>query len=224
MKPDPHTSHTPDDPGQGLFAILFRYVIYSLAFFGMIFAIWKLAAVHGDRLFAEGSILEDVQFFLMVAGVVVALWAAFRPLGFRVLPLMFASLCGLAALRELDSFFDRLLPSSGWQLPFIILFLGSLVIAWKHRKAFVDQLRDFARHRSFGTLWAGFMLAIPYAQLIGHGPLMHQLFGDAYHRPMKRVIEESAETLGYLVILIGIFDFALTLEAQAKAARLSKPA
>ena len=66
------------------------------------------------------------------------------------------------------------------------------------------------------------MVAIPYAQLIGHGPLMEDLFGENYERSIKRLIEESAETLGYVMILIGIFDFGLTLESQSKAAHLEK--
>lgn len=224
MKTHGQAHHTPEDPnpGQGLLTILFRYALYSLAFFGMIFVIWELADGHGNALFSEGSVLEKLQFMIMMLGVFVSLWSAFCPLGYRVLPLMLASLCGLAAIRELDVFFDELIPVAGWNLPFHLLFLSSLVIAWKFRTAFVDQLRVFARHRSFGTLWAGFMIAIPFGQMIGHGPLMRQLFGEDYHRPMKRIIEESAETMGYLMILIGIFDFALTLEAQAKEARRLK--
>jgi hypothetical protein len=54
------------------------------------------------------------------------------------------------------------------------------------------------------------------AQLIGHGPLLESVIAN-YDRDLKRVLEESLETFGYCVILVGTIE-ALLL-ARGKGGR-----
>jgi hypothetical protein len=171
--------------------------------------IWRLADYHRAVLFSEDSVLEWSQFGTMLVGFVITFFTSFRIKADAVLLRILGMLCGLAAIRELDSDLDRLIPFFGWHLPFHLLLVTGLWMGIRHRKILIPQLRVFVAHRSFGMLWGGFMLAIPFGQMIGHGPFLQELFGDDFKRPMKRVIEECAETCGYLVILMGVIDFII---------------
>jgi len=44
-----------------------------------------------------------------------------------------------------------------------------------------------------------------------HGAFLQLVMGDDYNRDYKRVIEETLETMGYILILIGSFESVLQL-------------
>lgn len=197
------------DPVESIPQIAVRYFLFTLAVFAAIFVIFLLVPRHGVGLFSEGSPLEWGQFVMMVCAAMVFLWAAAAAPGLRRLSCVLACFPGLAAARELDSFFDALIPFFGWQLPFYIILAIGLVVAFGNREEFFQQLPVLCAHRSFALMWSGLMIVIPFAQLVGHGPFLKELFGDDYVRPMKRMIEEVAETIGYVVIVCAAVDWKI---------------
>lgn len=50
------------------------------------------------------------------------------------------------------------------------------------------------------------IVAVPIAQLLGHAAFLESLMGENYMRAYKRVIEESGELLGYLLLLEGSIE------------------
>lgn len=208
--PPPASSH----PHETLLGILLRTGLYTIAIFGQILIVWFLAARYGDALFSEGSLLEWLQFALACATAVVFAAAARRVAGFRQLLLILAVLPALVAIRELDKYLDAWLPGVGWQGPFFLLAAAAAAFGFRHRDMLIAQLRVFAQHRSFGILWGGFIFAIPFAQMIGHGDFLKSLFGEDYHRSFKRIIEETGETIGYSILLLGAIDCAANLRRR----------
>ena len=91
------------------------------------------------------------------------------------------------------------------------------VTIWPRRATLKGQLAEFVAHRAFVLFWAGFIVAVPYAQLVGHAAFLESLMGDDYQRDYKRVIEELGEMLGYLLILLG------SIEALLQAGRCARP-
>jgi hypothetical protein len=187
------------------------YGCFTLLVFGGILTIWALAAYHSAKLFSEDSPLEWAQFGLMVIACCVFIRGALKHLPFREICLVLASLPALAAIREQDAAFDRMIPALGWQLPFFLLLAVTSLYAIRHRTRLSPQCHALVNHRSFALMWAGFMVAIPFGQMIGHGQLMINTFGEDYQRTMKRMIEESAETIGYLMIFAASFDWTFSL-------------
>lgn len=79
------------------------------------------------------------------------------------------------------------------------------------------QIATFLSSRAFATLWAGFIVAVPVAQLLGHGPFLETLMGDDDERSYKRVIEESGELIGSILLLAGSIESMV----QMRVARLT---
>jgi len=59
------------------------------------------------------------------------------------------------------------------------------------------------------VLWAGFIVAVPLAQLVGHGPFFRLFMDEEHVRNIKRVFEESGEFCGYLILLFGTIESIL---------------
>ncbi|MEP2776021.1 MAG: hypothetical protein ABJQ29_14275 [Luteolibacter sp.] len=198
-----------------ILAVAAIYAVYTVVTFASIVIVWKMADHHRKGLFTEGSPLEMAQLLIMLAGAVLAFVAASRSSECAVLVRTLGIFCLLAVIRELDHDFDTWIPVAGWHLPFHLLFLTGVWMAFKNRVKLLGQLRGFVLHRSFGTIWGGFMMTIPFAQMIGHGDFLETVFGPDYERSMKRVIEECAETFGYMIIVLGILDYIMSRKMNA---------
>src|SRR5690606_17186131 len=116
--------------------------------------------------------LEWLQLGMLMAAAAVFANASRRCAALHELLILLAFLPAVASIRELDRTFDRLIPALGWQLPFIMLLVPALVHSIRHRKAILSQARNFINHRSFALLWSGFIIAVPFAQMIGHGEFL----------------------------------------------------
>jgi len=196
-------------------SIVLLYGLFSVICFALIMIIWKMAKAYSVHLFMEGSALEFTQFLIMFFGMMLALSSAWRNKDFAIIFIIFGLLCAMCAVREVDMYLDAWIPILGWNLPFHMMSFTGIFLIWRNLKVFKSQVHCFVLHRSFGTVWAGFMLAIPFAQMIGHGAFLQALFTENYQRPMKRMIEESAETMGYLIIVLGICDFLFSKKTLA---------
>ena len=78
-------------------------------------------------------------------------------------------------------------------------------------KDFLGQLGRFLATHSVVVLWAGFLITVPLGQLIGHGDFLKSLMGDNYMRDYKRVLEETFELMGYILILAGTVEAAVEM-------------
>ena len=56
---------------------------------------------------------------------------------------------------------------------------------------------------------AGFVIAVPLAQLVGHAPFFRLFMDEVHVRDIKRVFEESGEFMGYLILLFGTLESLL---------------
>jgi hypothetical protein len=203
IPPHFHTDQTP--PAR----VILRYGIFTIFVFALILVIWWMAHSHGPELFSEGSPLEWIQFGILIGTSLVllhyGLTAPRRPLALAI-----SALPAMAATRELDKYLDEWLPVVGWQLPFYLFLAAGTRVAWSHRKSIPGELGSLLSHRAAGVFWAGFIIAIPFAQMIGHGAFLKALYDIDYERSLKRIIEECAETIGYLVLLFGAIDWSLS--------------
>ncbi len=195
-------------PPETLSSAVLRLGIFTVLIFGMILVIWWLAGHHGLELFFEGSPLEWVQFSMLLASSAISFITGWRVPAFRPLLLLLGVLPLLAAVRELDKDFDLWLPLVGWQLPFVLVLGSGALYGFKNRHAVIRLTRLFILHRSFGILWGGFIVAIPFAQMVGHGDFLRALYDQDYHRSMRAIIEECSELIGYLILLLGVCDWS----------------
>ncbi len=201
---------------------LLRFGVYTLLVFGFTVSL-SLFVQPGDLMvFKEGGPVETLQLLMLLGASAVFMAGTLFVPAFRYLWLVLAAISMFAVSRELDLWLDRLLPWVGWQIGFaLLLFAG--VVTYVYRRELVLQIARFIESRAFSILWAGFIVAVPFAQLIGHGAFLKLVLGEAYVSGYKRVVEESGEIIGYFLILIGSIE-ALIQMGHMVLATANKPA
>ncbi|MBE0536234.1 MAG: hypothetical protein IH624_11250 [Phycisphaerae bacterium] len=187
--------------------ILERFLIYTLVIFAVAVSL-PIVIEYGDIVvFAEGGPIEWLQLtLLMIAAGFLLSNALFRKGEFRELFCLLALALLSAVSRELDSTLNRYLSMGGWGVPVAACAITGTLLFWRRADALMPQVRQFVGTRAFALMWCGFIVAVPYSQLVGHGKFLELLMGDDYVRNYKRVIEELGELLGYLLLLIGSLE------------------
>lgn len=176
----------------------------------------------GQRGTSEYSLIEMIQPVILAVGGLLMAWVARycpsqRPVAF---PFGFVALAFL--LRELDYFFDRVLPDNFWQV--LTGVAAALVIAYTFRQRLRLRIA-LARlwpAPGFALLFAGAVIVFSFGRLFGHEPLWMAIMGDDYQRVVKLAVEEFLELLGYLFWLTGAIEYAY--QARAIAYREPQPA
>lgn len=188
---------------------LARFAGYTIVFF-LLLALLPVVVRHGDiQAFKEGNEIENVQLAVLAASAAL-LFAAGLGSGPRpALPLVLAGPAAVACVRELDSFLADLTRDGAWQVTAALVLAGIAAAVWKRRGTLPGELKEFAATRAFAMLWAGFIVAVPFGQMVGHGDFLKDLMGDDYNRGYKRMIEETGELAGYVILLLGSVETLL---------------
>jgi len=176
-----------------------RQCIYIVLFFAAVLLLRLVAMKFGFRTFDEHMAVENMQIVMLALsalsfGVSSALFRDYRELG-----LLLCGLCCLAVFRELDKFFDALLPLVSWKIGFIFVALP-LIIAFRRLPQFTRQVLAFCRMPAFAMMACAFMVIIPMAQLIGHKAFLVLVLQVEHYGIVKQLIEESVEYLGYCML------------------------
>ena len=184
--------------------ILFRFALYTLIFFGFTGSLPLLVGEGDYRIFAENAIIQRTQLVLLASTALLLLLVARHSCAPAVCILL-SIVTMMAFNRELDSFWNKIIPVAGWKaMVGLLAAVGAFVVVRYYREIPDQTARFLASHpRSFGIFWCGFVVAVPVAQLVGHGDFLQEVMGDDYVPHYKRVIEELGELVGYMRLLIG---------------------
>lgn len=180
-----------------------RFLVYTVVIVLLGYSLPLLVEGRDVTLFTENHLVERAQFVLLAGALVLFAWHAWRSPGRRHPALLVSIALVVAMFRELDALLEDIIPWLGWKIG-IVLALPAVIALVVLRAAEVRvQLNAFAGSTSFALGWAGLVIAVPVAQLFGHGPFLEALLGEHYHRAYKHLIEESGELVGYFVLLVG---------------------
>ena len=91
----------------------------------------------------------------------------------------------------------------------------------RHGRVLLPQIAAFLRTPAFVMLWAGFVIAVPLAQLVGHAPFFRLFMDEVHVRDIKRVFEESGEFMGYLILLFGTLESLLQFATVGEQRRVN---
>lgn len=204
------------------FPLMLRYAAYTLLIFSATTSLPLILQQSGISAFKEGGCVELCQLLLLALTAGIYFYSALPGSHHQGIFHLLGCISLFAFIRELDSFFDKIIPLIGWKFGWAVLLYG-LFCAYSHRKVFRCQLRRFMTTHAIGILWAGFLVAVPIGQLVGHGEFLQALMGDDYTRDYKRVIEESMELIGYILLLAGSIEAKMELAAKEKSLSLLPP-
>jgi len=197
--------------------VVMRFAAYTLVIFIFTASLTLQAKCDNIDFFKEDGPIEWMQFSLLVVATAVFVTGSSVNSVFREIFLLLASVFAFAAVRELDRLLDEVIPWIGWKIGFAVV-VYAVVFAYKNRHKLRWQIAQFLCSPAFAVLWAGFVVAVPVAQLLGHGPFLESLMGDDYNRCYKLVIEESGELVGYIILVAGSFESVVLI----KGAQLRK--
>lgn len=192
-----------------------RFVFYFLTVFATYDYLAKSIRADAENVFREGHFVEWLQYSLIVATMSLYFFGAWRAENRRPLFLILGMFAVVASIREWDYWWDRQLPSLGWQLPAGISLFVLVMIGWRNRRVLPEQICALIHSAPFGFLWSGFLAVVVLAQLVGHAELLKLVMGNDFKTGYKQIIEESLELFGYYLIWFG------TLEALLAARRPS---
>ena len=193
-----------------------RMILYFFALICVAVGIWKLADMLGTETFTENGIVENVQCVLLVlAGSIFGAIAWFhRSVGIVLMGLV--SLCVLGFCREQDALLDEYLPVLSWRIgyffPAFVTFYGL-----NHFRSFVRQVVAFLKTPAFSLMFCAMVMVIPFAQCIGHRPLIASVIEQSDSSTVfaiRRMIEESGELLGYVLIVLAAVELIFNLKKR----------
>ncbi len=200
-------------PGEHWLTAVPRFFCYTALFFLVLALLPRFAAPGDISDFREGAVVENLQLTILAIASIIAFGAGKVRSGSPLL-LLLSGLTLIALIRELDRWLDLVIPLVGWQGPAVAALLVSVIMVWKDKSTLLSEFKAFCSGRSFGVLWAGAIVAVPFAQLVGHSDFLEAIMGDDYDRSYKRVIEETGEFAGYLIIALGIFETVLDVRRR----------
>lgn len=198
-------------------SLALRFTVYTLSVLILSASLPAVVEHMGVAFFHENGAIEWLQFGLIVSVGAVLLGGALAVPPFRRLFLLLACFPLLAGCRELDALLDEWVPWIGWKIGFLLV-LYPLVRSFARRRELKPQLALFSATAAFAILWAGLVVALPIAQLVGHGPFLQLAMGDGYVYVYKQMIEEILELMGYLLLLAGGIEAVAELRSARPAA------
>jgi hypothetical protein len=202
---------------------LLRYTGYSAVLAGLLGSLPFFARKLGpgpQAFTGDGSAIEWVQFSILMAVVGLWGWGAWRHELYRASFLFLACVSSLAAIRELDYVLDHWIPVLSWKAPGLLALLAGAWVVWTERKRFFRQMLELSATPGFSVLWAGLLIVVLFAQMVGHGPFLKALFAEQFVYEYKRLIEEMGEAFGYALILIGTVE---VLHCCRRKGNIQKP-
>jgi len=185
-----------------------RFSAYTFVIAALSVMLPDIVRHHGVAFFHENGPLEWFQLSLLAISTMLFALAALCLPTHRQLALLLGCVMAFAAIREMDRVLDNLLPVVGWKIGGLFLVAAAWLLL-RHYRTLLPQIAAFLRTPAFAVLWAGFIVAVPLAQLVGHGPFFLLFMDEVHVRNIKRVFEESGEFCGYLILFFGTIESIL---------------
>ncbi len=198
--------------------VFYRYLAYAL---GVTVVMVLLAAaamrmpggLGFDRTLAGGPPTSELSPVEMLQNVILLLcagcfgWVAQRDRLRRPMALSLATLMLTCLIRELDYFLDFFIVDNLWQVLCALLLSFAVVYGVRQRDRFAQGWKRSWPSAGLAMVLGGFILLVPFAQLVGHEALWQGILGDHFVRVVKVAAEEFVELGAYLLILLGSIEF-----------------
>ena len=192
---------------------MLRFSLYTVAILCFAVSLPWLARIGDAAAFKENGVIEWLQFVLLIAVSWIFNRNARFSHKFHHAFSILAFLAAFAAVREMDGNLDVALPLIGWKIGYVFVAYAAYTF-YKNPGIVAKQFRECLGSNGFLLLWAGFIVAIPFAQLVGNSAFLQAIMSDDYSRDYRRIIEEIGELMGYGLILIGSIELTIQLNDE----------
>lgn len=186
-------------------SIIFKVTCWSIFFLLLLLSsigVWTIARYYQAETFSEYGIIENLQLMALLTSTFIFLLNAHKNPSFRSISLFLACLTTFCFIRELDAWFDDVLPIVTWKFAWFFPLAG-IGYMFKTRKALRKPLFEFLNSGTFSVMVTAVILFIPAAQCIGHRSFITDAIGTSENLiNIRRLVEESLELLAYILILL----------------------
>jgi len=188
--------------------LAFRLMLYVLVTAMVSRGILLLVKHYGaDWVFREDAPVEWTEAGLLTTSSLLIFFAAQRFARVRQVGIVLGSLLVMAVVRELDGFWENhIFHRDAWGYIDLVLLLALLVYAVPRFHTIKEQAFVLTHSRVFGFLWCGFLVIMGFSRFMGTKGVWHIMLDPNYQRGPGRLMEESTELLGYLIILFGAIE------------------
>ncbi|HJP03865.1 MAG: hypothetical protein CL799_00105 [Chromatiales bacterium] len=199
--------------------IFYRYLLYGMTVTAGTVILMVLAVRIPDGLLfeepvkgmglptSEFSPVELLQNLLLLYCAGSFCWIAARDRLRRPMAVGFVALFLGCLIRELDFFLDYYLVDNLWQVLCALLVSVALVYIVRNRNRFAHGWRRSWPSAGLAMIISGYILLIPFAQLVGHEAFWQELMQESYVRVVKVASEELIELGAYTMITLGAVEF-----------------
>ncbi len=201
----------------GIFYRVCRQAVYFVLIFAFIFGIHFLARVYGADTFEENGVVENMQLLLLLFSSFSFLWQIKENENFAKILLLLSSCCLMAACRELDSTFDKIVPFVHWKFAFLFPLM-TFIHASGDLVHFKRNLFKFFAMPAFDMMYITVILILPVAQCIGHGAFVESVLGSDRVSDIKEFYEEAMEIVGYFLIFLSSIEMHFNLKEESHQA------
>ena len=192
---------------------LCRQFIYFALIFAFIFGLHFFASIYNKDTFEENGMVENIQLVLLLCSAFSFLWQIEKNKDFKTVLLLLSSCCLLAACRELDATFDKIIPVVHWKFAFIFPLIA-FAYAYKHYADLRQCLFKFFNMPAFYIMYLTVILICPIAQCVGHRPFVKNVLGISHIGNIKELYEESLEVIGYFLIFLSSIEMYFNLKEE----------
>lgn len=187
---------------QSLLATAARWFAYAAILAACLQGIVTAAAggaTPGLLMRDDGPVETTQLVFVSLASASFAWLAATAGSG-RTLFRVLACLGFVAAIRELDNEFLVHGWREGWVWTAMVPLAVAAVAVARSPRVLAEELGEFLGTAAAGLLFAGFVVVVVDAQLFGQKALWIPLLGPDAYRPVKDMVEEVTELVGYVLL------------------------
>lgn len=190
-----------------------RQFLYFLATFAFVLLINIIAKHYKAATFEEHSIIENMQLYILLSAGIVFFVNTLHYPHMRSISFLLASFCFFATCRELDSFFDKLIPIISWKFGYFFPVLAGIFACLTFRNTLKSALQ-FLTSPSFFMMCCAVIIILPIAQCIGHRPLIVSVLGPRNVANIKQLFEECCELIGYFLILLSSIEYNINFHKK----------
>ena len=196
--------------------VCLRYLIYFALTVGFAYSLHLLAAFYHGKTFVEHGIVENLQIACLWLSTFIFSIQIVLLKKHRALLILFASFCCFASIRELDSFFEIVLPLISWKFAFLFP-IGAIGYLIYDRKQAVKSITDFIGTPAFSLMTTLMFVFIAVAQVIGNKELiLNSNPGLQDAKLIRRLLEEGTELIAYFLLVLSSVEVYFSMKCQDK--------
>lgn len=190
--------------------IALRSALYLVLVGGLAQAMLVLSRRYEPHwFFTEHGPVEWVQFGVLVACAGLLFLSSRRGAFARELSVTLTVLPLAGTARELDSVLKAAVHESAHTAISVACIAFAAGYAWRFRERIAAQASFVMRSHAFGLLLCAFITVMAYSRIMGQQRFWAGVYSDDTHRLTGRIVEESTELYGYLLLLFGCVEYWL---------------